>query len=180
MKFRPLTIPGAFAIEPEAVEDSRGFFARVWCERELEAHQLSTSIAQASISFNKKKGTLRGIHFQHQPFSENKIVRCTMGCLFDVVVDLRQGSPTFARHEAVVLSSTNRTMVYVPEGCGHAFQTLEDNTEVFYCISAFYHPEAAGGIRWNDPTIGIEWPCHDPIISERDQSLPCLSQATGR
>ena len=177
MKFRPLKIPGVVLIEPEPLRDERGFFARVWCEREFEAQGLSVRLAQSSISYNEKKGTLRGIHFQRAPWEETKIVRCTAGSVFDVVVDLRAESPTYRMHEAVVLSSRERSMLYIPKGCAHGFQTLEDGTEVLYWMDQFYEPSAASGVRWNDPSLAIEWPQGNRIVSANDQALPLLRES---
>jgi dTDP-4-dehydrorhamnose 3,5-epimerase len=172
MKFAATQIPGAFIIEPERLEDDRGFFARMWCQREFAAQGLDTRLAQCSISFNVKKGTLRGLHYQAAPYEEVKLVRCTAGAIFDVIVDLRRDSPAFTKHTAVVLSAENRIMLYIPEGCAHGFQTLEDNTEVFYQMSEFYAPDHGRGVRWNDPAFGIAWPDDERTILERDQSYP--------
>ncbi len=172
MIFIPTRLAGAFILEPEKQEDDRGFFARTWCQREFEAHGLNPRLVQCSISFNKKKGTLRGLHFQSAPHEEAKLVRCTMGAIYDVILDLRGHSPTFKEHVAVVLSAENRKMLYVPEGLAHGFQTLEDHTEVFYQMSEFYVPAPVGGVRWDDPAFGIQWPAADRIISERDRSYP--------
>jgi dTDP-4-dehydrorhamnose 3,5-epimerase len=176
MIFTETKLKGAFVIEPEQLEDERGFFARTWCQREFTNHGLNPSIAQCSISFNRKRGTLRGMHYQIEPHAETKIVRCTQGTIYDVIIDLRQDSPTFTQWLGVELSAENRRMLYIPEGFAHGFQTLEDNTEIFYQISEFYAPECARGIRWNDPTFAIEWPDGEPIISERDRSYPDFSK----
>jgi dTDP-4-dehydrorhamnose 3,5-epimerase len=157
-------------LEPR--EDERGFFARVWCERECGERGMNLRVAQCNVSFNKKRGTLRGLHYQAAPFEEAKLVRCTRGAIYDVVVDLRPGSPSFKRHLAVVLSAENRRALYVPEGCGHGFQTLEDDTEVFYQMSAPYSADHARGVRWNDPAFGIEWPPADRIMADRDRTYP--------
>jgi dTDP-4-dehydrorhamnose 3,5-epimerase len=170
--FTETSLPGAFVIEPELLEDERGFFARTWCERELAARGLVPRIAQCSTSFNKKKGTLRGLHYQAPPFEETKIVRCIRGSMYDVVVDLRAESPTFTRHFAVVLTAENRKMLYVPAGFAHGFQTLEDSTEVLYQISEFYSSAHARGVRWDDPAFGIPWPADDRTIVDRDRSYP--------
>jgi dTDP-4-dehydrorhamnose 3,5-epimerase len=170
--FSETPLPGAFVIEPELLEDARGFFARTWCGRELEARGLVTRIAQCSTSFNKKKGTLRGMHYQAAPFAETKIVRCTRGSLYDVIIDLRPGSTTFTRHFAVVLTAENRKMLYVPAGFAHGFQTLEDDTEVLYQISEFYSSAHARGVRWDDPVFGIRWPSDERTIVERDRTYP--------
>ncbi|HVA90393.1 MAG TPA: dTDP-4-dehydrorhamnose 3,5-epimerase [Chloroflexota bacterium] len=170
MLFSEMDLPGAFLIEPEPQNDERGFFARTWCRQEFEAHGLETTIAQCSVSFNTVKGTLRGIHFQVSPHDEVKIVRCTMGAVYDVIIDLRSGSPTRYQWAATELSATNRRQIYIPQGFAHGFQTLVDDTEVLYQISAFYHPESARGILWNDPALRITWPLATPILSERDRS----------
>jgi dTDP-4-dehydrorhamnose 3,5-epimerase len=171
--FVPAPLTGAFVLEPEPHRDERGLFARTWCRRELEAHGLDSRIAQCSTSLNTKAGTLRGMHYQIAPFGETKIVRCTRGSMFDVIIDLREDSTTYMQHFAVVLSAANRTMMYVPAGFAHGFQTLEDDTEVFYQISEFYSPEHGRGVRWNDPVFGIEWPePNDPILAQRDRSYP--------
>ena len=170
MIFRKTHLAGAFIIEPQLVEDARGFFARSWCRQELEAHNLDPRLVQCSISFSKKKGTLRGLHYQTAPFRENKLVRCTMGGIYDVIVDLRPESPTYKQHLGVTLTAHNHKMLYVPEGFAHGFLTLEDNAEVFYQMSEVYSPEHARGVRWNDPAFAIEWPLTPGIMSERDES----------
>ena len=163
---------GAFIIEPEKMEDERGFFARTWDQKEFGAHGLNPRLVQCNTSFNKRAGTLRGMHYQAAPHEEAKLVRCTRGAIYDVIVDLRASSPTFKQWTAVELTAYNRLMLYVPEGFAHGFQTLEDETEVFYQMSEFYHPESARGVRWNDPAFGIEWPVAEKcIISERDNSF---------
>ncbi len=172
MIFTDTQLQGAFVIEPEQVEDERGFFARAWCQREFEARGLNPRLVQCSISSNKKKGTLRGMHYQVKPHQEAKLVRCTMGAIYDVIIDIRPDSPTFKRWLALELTAGNRRMLYVPEGFAHGFQTLEDNTEVFYQMSEFYAPECARGVRWNDPAFAIRWPAGGQIISERDQKYP--------
>lgn len=172
MIFRETDLKGAFVIETEPIEDERGFFARTWCHREFEAHGLKVAWVQGNISGNHRKGTLRGMHYQAAPHSEVKLVRCTSGCLYDVIVDLRPDSPTYLKHIGVELSSRNRRMLYIPEGMAHGFQTLEDNTEMFYLMSAFYAPESGRGVRWNDPMLSIQWPLAGRIISARDESFP--------
>jgi dTDP-4-dehydrorhamnose 3,5-epimerase len=172
MIFTETPLRGAFVIEPELLEDARGFFARTWCAREFQKHGLETQVAQCSTSFNKKKGTLRGMHFQAAPFAETKIVRCARGAIYDVVIDLRAGSPAFAHHFATVLTADNRKMLYVPAGFAHGFQTLEDDTEVFYQISEFYSASHARGVRWDDPAFGIQWPPDERTIVDRDRSYP--------
>lgn len=170
MKFQETKIPGAFEIHLEPYSDERGLFARSWCQKEFEDHRLNPKVVQCNVSFNLRKGTLRGIHYQAAPYPEAKLVRCTRGAIYDVVVDLRPESPTFRDWVGVNLTAANRQMLYVPEGCGHGFLTLEDNTEVFYQMSEFYHPELARGVRWNDPALGIVWPGSVEVISERDGS----------
>jgi dTDP-4-dehydrorhamnose 3,5-epimerase len=170
--FTPTPLEGAFVIEPEPAADARGLFARTWCRRELEARGLETAIAQCSTSFNKRKGTLRGMHYQEAPFAETKIVRCTRGVIHDVIVDLRPQSPTFRHHVAVVLTAEDRKALYIPTGFAHGFQTLEDDTEVLYQISEFYSPEHSRGVRWDDPAFRIAWPPDDRTMSERDRSYP--------
>jgi dTDP-4-dehydrorhamnose 3,5-epimerase len=169
MIFTETKLKSAFVIETEWQEDERGFLARSFCRDEFEAHGLNPRVVQCSISFNRKKGTLRGMHYQTRPYEEVKLVRCTRGAIYDVIIDLRPDSPTFEQWIAVELTADNRRMIYVPEGCAHGFQTLEDNTEVFYQMSEFYHPECARGVRWNDPAFGIEWPLSNPILSDRDR-----------
>jgi dTDP-4-dehydrorhamnose 3,5-epimerase len=170
--FTETALAGAFVLEPERREDARGFFARTWCAQEAEAHGLDPRVVQCSISFNKRKGTLRGMHYQAAPHQEAKLVRCTAGAIYDVIIDLRPGSPTFMRHLAVVLSAENRRALYIPAEFAHGFQTLADDTEVFYQMSEFYAPAHGRGVRWNDPAFGIAWPPDDRIITERDQTYP--------
>jgi dTDP-4-dehydrorhamnose 3,5-epimerase len=170
--FRPTPLGGAFVIEPEPELDPRGLFARTWCQRELERHGLEARVAQCSTSFNTRKGTLRGLHYQSPPLAETKIVRCTRGAIYDVIVDLRPDSPTFTRHFGLALTADDRKAVYIPPLVAHGFQTLEDDTEVFYQISEFYSPEHARGVRWDDPAFRIAWPPADRIISERDRTYP--------
>jgi len=172
MIFRDTPLGGAFIVDIERREDNRGFFARTWCLREFEAHGLNPRLVQCSISFNARKGTLRGMHYQTKPFEEAKLVRCTAGSLCDVIVDLRRDSTTFRHHLSVILSAENRTMLYVPEGFAHGFLTLEDDTEVHYQISEFHAPDHARGIRWNDPALAISWPAEVKVISDRDRNYP--------
>jgi dTDP-4-dehydrorhamnose 3,5-epimerase len=172
MIFTETAVAGAFVIVPEPLHDERGFFARAWCSRESALRGLASGIVQASISFNRKKGTLRGLHYQVAPHAEAKLVRCTAGALHDVVLDLRPDSPTFLRHAAVVLDAARRRTVYVPEGVAHGFQTLADDTEVLYMMSEFHDPASARGVRWDDPAFGIVWPSGERTMSERDRSYP--------
>jgi dTDP-4-dehydrorhamnose 3,5-epimerase len=172
MIFTATPVSGAVVIEPELLEDERGFFARCFCAEEFAAHGLNPHVAQCSFSFSRQRGTLRGLHFQRPPRAEAKLVRCTAGVLYDVIVDLRPDSPTFQRHFATELSARNHKMLYVPEGCAHGFQTLQDDTEVFYQMSEVFDAAAAGGVRWNDPAFGIAWPLEVTVISERDRTCP--------
>jgi dTDP-4-dehydrorhamnose 3,5-epimerase len=172
MIFSETKLPGAYLIEPQRLADERGFFARTWCRREFEAHGLDASLAQCNISFNRQAGTLRGMHYQVAPSAEAKLVRCTMGAIYDVIIDLRPGSPTFLQHIGVELTVENRAMLFIPEGFAHGFQTLADSTEVSYQMSEFYAPEHARGVRWDDPAFGIVWPLPVSIISEKDRALP--------
>lgn len=181
MIFRETPLPGAYVLEVEPVSDERGFFARTFCRRELAQRDLEPAVAQCSISYNRRKGTLRGLHFQVAPHEEVKLVRCTRGALWDVIVDLRPGSPTFRQHFAVTLTAAERNQLYVPLGFAHGFLTLEDNTEVFYQISEPYAPDSARGYRWDDPAFAIPWPEAPAVISEKDRNLPCFepSNASG-
>ena len=172
MKFLPLELPGVFLIDPEPLADDRGFFARTWCSQEFADHGLVATIAQCSLSYNRRKGTLRGMHYQAPPHEEVKMVRCTAGAIYDVVIDLRPGSSTRGRWLGVDLSAANHHHLYVPAGFAHGFQTLADDTEVFYQISQFYHPESARGLRYDDPAFGIRWPLSDITVSTRDLSFP--------
>jgi len=172
MRFVETGLEGAVIVEPEPFIDTRGLFARTWCVREFEARGLRPHLVQSSVSFNTRRGTLRGMHYQAPPFAEVKLVRCTRGAILDVIIDLRPDSPTFTRHVAVHLTEDNRHALYIPEGFAHGFQTLDDDSEVFYQMSEFYMPDAARGVRWNDPAFGIEWPLGQPIINERDATYP--------
>lgn len=172
MLFRPTKLAGAFLIEPERREDERGFFARTWCEREFAEHGLETRLVQCNISFNKRRGTLRGMHFQTGPYEEVRLVRCTRGAIYDVVVDLRPKSSTFREHISFELDAENRLMLYVPKGFAHGFLTSTDNTEVFYQMSEFFYPAHSCGVRWDDPAFGIPWPSKIEVISERDHTYP--------
>ncbi len=163
---------GLYIIEPERLEDERGFFARTWCEREFSAAGINLKLVQCSISFNRKKGTLRGMHYQDTPYNEAKLIRCTKGAVYDVAIDLRPGSGTFKQWISVELTDENRKMIYIPEGFAHGFLTLSDNTEVFYQISEFYVAGYARGIRWNDPAFGVNWPYKVAVISDRDRNYP--------
>jgi dTDP-4-dehydrorhamnose 3,5-epimerase len=172
LKYTETSLKGAYLVHPELMRDERGFFARSWCEREFRAHGLETRIAQCNLSYNRCKGTLRGMHYQSIPFEEDKLVRCTRGAIHDVIVDLRRGSVTFGKHFGVALTAENRTMLYVPKGFAHGFLTLEDDTEVFYQMSEVYTPDCARGFRWNDPAFGIVWPGEVRVISGKDRAYP--------
>ena len=176
MIFHETKLKGAFVIELDRQEDERGFFARAWCRKEFEAHDLNRNLVQANVSYNHKRGTLRGMHYQVAPYEETKLVRCFRGAIYDVIVDLRPDSPTYLQWFGVELTAENRRMLYVPEGFAHGFQTLEDDTEVFYQVSQFYTPAAERGARWDDPTFAIEWPAAKRrVISVKDQNWPLFS-----
>lgn len=172
MIFKETRLKGAYVIELEQVPDERGFFARSFCQKEFEEHGLNSRIVQCNISYNKKKGTLRGMHYQVAPYEEAKVVSCISGAIYDVIIDLRPESETYRHWFAVELSGNNFKMLYIPEGFAHGFQTLKDNTIVFYQMSEFYHPECARGVRWNDSAFRITWPEVNSrhIISDKDQS----------
>ncbi len=172
MIFTLTEVEGVFLIDPERLEDERGFFARTWCEAEFAAHGIQVSMPQCNISFNRRKGTLRGMHYQREPHGEGKLVRCTMGVLLDVMIDLRPDSPTYLKHVSAELSAENRRMLYGPPGCAHGFQTLQDDTEVFYQMTVPYLPEAAAGVRYNDPAFALSWPLPVAEITERDRGWP--------
>jgi dTDP-4-dehydrorhamnose 3,5-epimerase len=174
--FRATNLKGVFVIELEKREDDRGFFARSFCREEFQAHGLNLNVAQCNVSFNRKKGTLRGMHFQTAPYEEAKLVRCTRGSMYDVCIDLRTNSPTFKQHFAVVLSAHEHNMIYIPEGFAHGLQTLEDDTEVFYQMSQMYSPESARGVRWNDPAFCIEWPPAERTMTEKDRTYPDFAE----
>jgi dTDP-4-dehydrorhamnose 3,5-epimerase len=172
MRFQPLSVEGAFVVELEPINDERGFFARSWAASDFRSRSLDPELVQISVSFNVRAGTIRGMHYQLAPHDETKLVRCTSGAIFDVVLDLRPGSSTFKRFASVDLTSDNRKAIYIPRGCAHGFQTLEDHSEVLYQISAEYAPEAARGVRWNDLAFGIAWPLTPTCIADRDQAFP--------
>ena len=172
MRFEQSPLPGAFVVDLDRKDDERGFFARTFCRDEFAEHGLVADYPQSSVSFNKRKGTLRGMHFQKKPHEEAKIVRCTMGAIYDVIVDLRPGSPTQTRWFGIELSAANRRALYVPKGFAHGFITLADESEVLYQISTQFHPESAAGVRWNDPAFTIEWPAEALVMSGRDRSYP--------
>jgi dTDP-4-dehydrorhamnose 3,5-epimerase len=177
MIFTELPIPGAFVIDLERRDDARGFFARAWCANEFADQGLSTRLVQCNISFSTRQGTLRGMHFQRDPHAEVKLVRCTRGAVYDVIIDLRPASQTYMQWLGVELSADNRRALYVPEGFAHGYQTLVDDTETFYQVSEFYAPQAEGGVRWNDPAFGIEWPYPETaLVSAKDASWPDYRQ----
>lgn len=175
MIFKETRLKDAYVISIEKREDPRGFFARAWCRREFEEHGLRADFVQANISYNLKKGTLRGMHYQVSPYEEVKLVRCTKGAIYDSIIDLRPDSPTFKNWIGVELTSASRDMLYVPEGFGHGFQVLEDDTEVFYDVTQFYHPGSERGVRYDDPAFGIAWPMDVRVISEKDKTWPEFS-----
>jgi dTDP-4-dehydrorhamnose 3,5-epimerase len=172
MKFVETKLKGAFIIMSDLMRDERGFFARTFCRREFEEHGLDPNLVQCNISFNKSMGTLRGMHYQIKPHAEVKIIRCTKGAIYDVMIDLRPESPTFRQWFSAELTEENHHMLYIPECFAHGYQALTPKTEIFYHVSAFYHPESERGIRWDDPAFGIEWPLQTAILSRKDRSYP--------
>jgi dTDP-4-dehydrorhamnose 3,5-epimerase len=173
MRFAESPLRGAYVIDVEELRDARGFFARAWCAKEFKEHGLKPEMIQANISVNTKPATIRGLHYQIEPFQECKLVRCTRGAIYDVLVDMRPDSPTRGRWFGVELTAQNHRMLYVPEGCAHGYQSLVADTEVMYHVSQVYSPECERGLRWNDPSIGIDWPLRDGIVvSEKDRSWP--------
>lgn len=178
MRFEETPLKGAWVIEPQPIHDDRGFFARSFCVEEFGAHGLENRFVQHSISFSRKRHTLRGIHFQRAPHSEVKVVSCIQGAIFDVIVDLRPASPTYGLWTALELTATNRLQLYVPKGFAHGHQTLTDDTVVAYLISAFHVPAAAAGIRYDDAALGIDWPAQPSILSESDRNWPVLETVT--
>lgn len=170
MRFLESELEGVFIVQIEPHCDERGFFARTWCAEEFVDHGLANVTAQASISYNKKKGTLRGMHYSVLPANETKLVRCTSGEIYDVVIDLRPWSATYLKHLAITLSETNHSALYIPPGFAHGFQTMADDTEVFYMMNDPYKPNCGRGVRWNDPVFGIKWPEAERIIHERDNT----------
>jgi dTDP-4-dehydrorhamnose 3,5-epimerase len=176
LKYRETHLAGLHVIELEPIQDERGFFARSFCARDFATHNLNAAVAQCNISFNKKAGTLRGLHFQTAPHEEAKLVRCSRGAIYDVAVDIRPNSPTYLSWYALELRPDNNLMIFIPAGFAHGFQTLEDDTEVFYLMSEFYHPESGRGLRWDDPALGITWPRSYPIVSPKDQLHPLVKR----
>lgn len=170
MIFTELELAGAFVVDIEKRQDDRGFFGRAWCAEEFEAHGLESAIRQINTSFSARQGTMRGLHYQVDPYQETKFIRCTQGRIFDVIVDLRPESPTFKQWVGTELSAENYRMVYVPENFAHGFLTLEDNSEVYYPTTEFYTPNAERGLRFNDPTFAIDWPIEVSVFSDKDIS----------
>jgi dTDP-4-dehydrorhamnose 3,5-epimerase len=176
MQFRETGLDGVFIVQPEALEDERGFLACSWSTEEFAARGLNPRLVQCNISFNKRSGTLRGMHFQVKPYEQGKLVRCTRGAIYDVAVDLRVDSPTLYQWVGVELTADNHQMLYLPKGCAHGYQSLADNSEIFYQMSESYHPESTGGVRWDDPAFGIEWPMAVTVIAERDATYPFVGE----
>lgn len=176
MIFTETRLRGAFTIDIEPREDNRGFFARAFCQREFQEHGLKPVIAQANLAFNKYKGTVRGMHFQYPPAPETKLVRATRGAILDIIVDLRPESPTYLQHVSVELSADNHRALYVPERFAHGYQVLEDRTETSYQVGEFYTPGAEGGLRHDDPRLGLEWPLPVGEISAKDNGWSLLDQ----
>lgn len=172
LRFTPTILNGAYIVDIEPIADERGFFARSWCKDEFSRQGLNSQLMQCNISCNKAKGTLRGLHYQETPFGEAKLIRCSAGAIYDVIVDLRATSPSYGQWFAAELTAANYRMLYVPEGIAHGFQALEEGTEVFYQMSQAYHEEYARGIRWNDPAFKVSWPLPNPILCKRDESYP--------
>lgn len=176
MKFTETKLKGAYIIELDPIYDDRGFFARSFCQKEFQAYKLKINIVQCNISHNKKKGTLRGMHFQVPPKGEEKLVRCSRGSIYDVIIDLNPKSQTYCKWVAVELTAENHKMLYIPKNFAHGFQTLEDNTEVFYHMFEFYSPKQARGVCWDDPAFNIKWPIPNPIISKNDRYYPLFDK----
>ncbi|MDQ3097974.1 MAG: dTDP-4-dehydrorhamnose 3,5-epimerase [Chloroflexota bacterium] len=172
MIFEPAEIDGAFVITLEPRADERGWFARAWCEEEFRFQGLEVRAVQTNVSFNHRRGTIRGLHWQADPFGEAKLVRCTAGAIFDVLVDVRHGSPTYGRWQGIQLAAGDRQLVHVPAGCAHGYQSQADGSEVAYNVSHAYAPEAERGIRWDDPAFSIAWPLAEVIVSEKDATWP--------
>jgi dTDP-4-dehydrorhamnose 3,5-epimerase len=179
MRFHPTDVEGAYVIELQPIEDERGLFARAWCAREFAENGLRVAFVQENVGFSGLAGTLRGLHFQRAPHGEAKLVRCTAGAVWDVAVDLRAGSPTYLRWAGVELDAARRNMLYVPEGCAHGYLTLTDKAETRYLTSEYYAPEAAWGVRYDDPALGIRWPVEVVLASETDRTWPLLDASAG-
>jgi dTDP-4-dehydrorhamnose 3,5-epimerase len=172
MKFLPTPLPGAFVIEPQLFIDDRGFFTRTFSKKELADHGCNADLFECNVSFNRKAGTLRGMHFQNAPYAQSKLVRCTRGAIWDAIIDLRPSSATFKRWFGAELTAENRRQLYIPEGFAHGFITLADEAEVLYLMGNVYNAAASGGVRWNDPAFGIQWPREVSVIIERDNTYP--------
>jgi dTDP-4-dehydrorhamnose 3,5-epimerase len=178
MNFTPTKLEGAFLLDLEPREDPRGFFARAYCVKELEAHGLALNIVQANVAFTRRKGTVRGLHYQVPPAAETKLMRCTRGAIFDLIVDLRPGSPTYLQHAGVELTAENRRSFLIPAGFAHGYQSLSDDAEVTYLVSEFYRPECERGLRYDDPALAIRWPLPVAMISDKDTSWPTLDPSS--
>lgn len=176
MIFRETKLKGAFVLELERREDSRGYFARGFCQNEFRAHGLKPTVAQGNIASNIRKGTLRGMHFQYPPAAESKLVRCTRGAIYDIIVDLRPESPTYLQHFGVELNEDNQSALYVPERFAHGYQTLTDKTDTSYLVGEFYTPEAEGGLLYNDPSLKLNWPLPVSVVSDKDQQFRLYSE----
>jgi dTDP-4-dehydrorhamnose 3,5-epimerase len=174
MQFTPSRIPGAFFIDPQKIGDARGFFAMTWVPDQFRSRGLDAGLAQCNLAFNRKRGTLRGMHYQRAPHEQVKLIRCTRGALLDVIVDLREDSPTYRQWDSVELTADNHRMIYIPVGLAHGYITLEDATEAYYHASTLWAPEAESGVRWNDPAFGIKWPFEPTVISLKDADWPML------
>jgi dTDP-4-dehydrorhamnose 3,5-epimerase len=179
MIFTELPLPGAYVVEMQRLADERGFFARSYCTEEFAAHGLGPELRQCSVSYNARKGTLRGLHYQIAPHEEHKLVRCTAGAIFDVIVDIRPSSPTYRRWHGSELSADNRRALFIPPGFAHGFVSLADHAEVYYMISVAHAPEFSHGLRWNDPALAIEWPLKPVLMSARDAAYPLLDVPSG-
>jgi dTDP-4-dehydrorhamnose 3,5-epimerase len=176
MIFTETRLAGAYLIELERHQDERGFFARAWCEREFAERGLDAWLVQCNLSHNRRRGVLRGLHYQAAPHEEVKLVRCTRGSVYDVILDVRPGAVTYGQWQAFELTADNQCMLYIPAGVAHGFQALEDSTDVYYQMSASYHGDSQRGIRWDDPILGIPWPVADRIVSTRDQGFPLFAE----
>lgn len=178
MIFQKTKLKGVYIIEPEPLTDERGYFSRIFCKNEFLKNGIEFSITQINRSFTKKKGVIRGMHFQHPPMAEAKVIQCTKGAVYDVAVDLRKGSPTFGHWISVELTAENKKMLFIPEGLAHGCQTLTDESEVLYFMSEFYEPKYSDGVLWNDPLFGIDWPINNPMLSEKDKKWPLFKLGT--
>lgn len=172
VRFFETPLKGAFVIDIDPISDERGYFARTFCKKEFELYRLKNDFKQCNISFNLRRGTIRGMHFQIPPYEETKLVSCINGAIYDVIIDLRQDSDTYLQWYSVELNAENQRMLYVPEGFAHGFQTLEDNTKVFYQMGEYFEQQSSSGVRWDDPVFGIEWPLPCEVISNKDQQFP--------